>query len=74
MFGWIKSEWHKNEKTFDMDVEIPPNTTAEIFLPASSSSEIKMNGMKLSKVNFQDGKTIIRTGSGKYHFNVITTK
>ena len=74
VYGWIKSEWHKNEKSFDLDVEIPPNTTAEIYLPSSSSSEIKMNGRKLGKVFFQNNKAVIKTGSGKYHFNVISIK
>lgn len=32
-YGLIKSEWEKHDNTFDLQINIPPNTTATIHLP-----------------------------------------
>jgi alpha-L-rhamnosidase len=57
-----------------MDVEIPSNTTAAIFIPASAAASISENGKPLSDekeivVKGKSGNYIeLQTGSGTYHF------
>jgi len=69
VYGNIVSDWKKNGKQFELNVEIPVNTTATIYLPASKNSIIKESG-KIVKAGYVDGKAVIKIGSGKYNFKV----
>lgn len=42
-YGIIKSEWHKSDSTFDLQVQIPPNTTATIHLPDAGNGKVMGN-------------------------------
>jgi alpha-L-rhamnosidase len=76
-YGTASSGWSVNGNDLTLDVEIPANTTADIYLPASSEGTITESGIALSaqkdvKVATTDDQYImVKTGSGKYHF-VIT--
>ncbi|MBS1654346.1 MAG: alpha-L-rhamnosidase, partial [Bacteroidetes bacterium] len=72
VYGLISSEWHKKENNFELDITIPANTSATVYLPFNSGSTVLMNGVKLKVVNLQNGKAVINTGSGAYHFEVIS--
>ncbi|MFC5283559.1 family 78 glycoside hydrolase catalytic domain [Pedobacter alpinus] len=63
-YGFIKSSWSKFENDFTMDVEIPVNCDAAVFLPEGKA---KMDGQAIN-----NNKNGIRIGSGVYHFSVIT--
>jgi alpha-L-rhamnosidase len=39
-YGLIRSEWNKKEGVFELEVEIPANTTAKIILPGSDVIEV----------------------------------
>jgi alpha-L-rhamnosidase len=65
-YGLIASEWHRDGKKFDWQIEIPANTTATVYVPASSPKTIKASGLKISR--FKGGHAIFELGSGKYHF------
>ena len=67
VYGKVVSEWKKNGKQFELNVSIPANTTATIYLPANKKSVIKQDG-KLIKPLFADGKAMVKTGSGEYNF------
>jgi len=70
-YGLISSDWKKQGSSFDLIIEIPPNTTATVYLPeARMSSTVTENG-KSQSLRFQDGKGSLQVGSGKYHFKVI---
>jgi alpha-L-rhamnosidase len=62
-----------------MDVEIPANTTATVYLPAADTGAITESNAPLSLVKdikvtgTEDGYVVIRVGSGKYQF-IIATK
>ena len=57
-----------------MDIEIPVNTSASIFVPAAAASNILENGKPLPGVSdikvlgTEGGYIILSAGSGKYHF------
>jgi alpha-L-rhamnosidase len=74
-YGWIRSEWHKSDREFDWHVEIPPNTTATLYLPAASVKGVrdssaatlkKVSGVKV--VGVRDGRVIVNVESGPYSF------
>ena len=69
VFGDIVSDWKRSEKEFELCVEIPVNTTATIYLPATNNSVVKQDGKTL-KATYINGKAIVRIGSGKYIFKV----
>jgi alpha-L-rhamnosidase len=72
--GDIKSNWKKEENNFKLEVTIPVNTTAEIWLPAGESKTVLENGKSIKEV--QDVKLlrnekkymVISVGSGTYNF------
>jgi len=73
-YGEIVSDWSvrtpsekKNGDTFELDVEIPVNTTATIYIPVTSNQPVTMNGVLIT-AKYIDGKAVIKIGSGKYHF------
>jgi hypothetical protein len=43
--GRIVSRWSKAAGTFSLEIEIPPNTSARVFLPATSVGDVVVNGM-----------------------------
>jgi len=68
-YGLIKSGWKKENGTLQLNVTIPANTTATVYLPANESSIIQQNN-KTIKANIINAKAVITIGSGKYLFNV----
>ena len=67
-YGKIVSAWKKNGDEFELDVEIPPNTRATIFIPNKSNKPIASTGMISAR--FENGVMMIRVGSGKHNFKI----
>jgi alpha-L-rhamnosidase len=74
MQGQVKVQWQKKGNTFTLDVQVPPNTTANVVLPPCKNNSIKESGNSLQKaagvvkVATIDGQQTITIGSGAYHF------
>jgi alpha-L-rhamnosidase len=43
-YGLIRSEWKRKGSAFHIEVEIPHNTTATLFLPTGDRNTVKVNG------------------------------
>jgi len=77
-YGTLSNSWKVEDDTILMDIEIPANTTATVYVPAANADDITESGNKLSSINdikisgTQDGYVILNFGSGIYHF--IATK
>ena len=65
-YGLIASEWHRDGNKFDWQIKLPANTTATVYVPATSLETVKAKGVKASR--FENGRAIFELGSGKYHF------
>ena len=65
-YGLISSDWHRDGKTFDWRIEIPANTTATVFVPATKPENVKIGGIK--PTGFENGRAIFKLGSGQYRF------
>jgi alpha-L-rhamnosidase len=78
-YGFIATSWKKIGATFDLTVNIPANTTATIYLPATASAPLTEGGQPLAQhpelqsLGFAEGWVRIKAGSGTYHFEVGPT-
>jgi alpha-L-rhamnosidase len=63
-YGLISSEWHRDGKKFDYQIEVPANTTATVYVPTTKGVTAK--DAKLLRI--ENGHAIFEVGSGKYHF------
>jgi alpha-L-rhamnosidase len=72
MYGTIKSDWKKVKNSLEMNIVIPENTVAEVFVPASDVNSVKENGKSVcgnQDVKFlriQDNCVVFQIGSGSY--------
>ena len=72
--GEISTEWRCDGERFKLNVTIPPNTTATVFIPSKSADTVEEGGKsldKLSGVKFlrqENGFTVTAVESGKYSF------
>ncbi|UOE51149.1 glycoside hydrolase family 78 protein [Mucilaginibacter sp. SMC90] len=73
-YGNILSSWKKDKGQFKLEVSIPANTTASIYLPVNSNAAITVDGQNIKArhdlkfVGYHDGKAEIKAGSGNYTF------
>ena len=72
--GKIVSEWKLEGEKFLLDVEIPANTTATVFIPATDATSITESGRPLTEItrarfaSSEDGRIAVQIPSGKYQF------
>ncbi len=75
-YGKVSNSWKVENQKIVMDVDIPANTKATIYLPAVNADNISESGKKLSelkdiKINeAKDGYVEVDVGSGAYHFTI----
>jgi alpha-L-rhamnosidase len=73
-YGEISSHWKISEGNFILDITIPVNTTASVFIPAANAESILENSKSLLeqkeiKLDGKEGNYIkLLIGSGTYHF------
>ena len=73
-YGKIVSSWKRAGDTLTLTVEIPPNTTAEVYVPATGESSVSENGAPVTRsadIKFngmQGGCAVFGIGSGCYVF------
>ena len=72
--GVIVSNWKRDGIRFKLDVTIPVNTTATIYLPSNDTAEVKEGGVEIYKVKdikfikMGNGFAVYSIGSGNYFF------
>ena len=75
VLGKVSTYWKKSGKTLTLDITIPVNATAEVFIPASLKN-IKERGMPVTgdgAVRFkgtEKKESVFSLGSGVYQFTV----
>ena len=74
MYGRIYSGWEQKDGKLTMNVEIPPNTTAMVYIPSAKDAEVTESGKSAEKaegVSFlraEEGHNVYEVGSGIYNF------
>jgi len=72
--GRIVSNWKRESGKLTMDVTIPINTTATVYVPAKDETSVTESGLPAAKadgVNFlrmENGAAILEVGAGTYRF------
>ncbi|MDR1880809.1 MAG: family 78 glycoside hydrolase catalytic domain [Tannerellaceae bacterium] len=75
-YGYILSDWKEDEKAFTLRLEVPANSTATVYLPASAIAQVTESGLPLSEADgilhthAEKGRLVVKTGSGRYLFRV----
>ena len=76
-YGRVSSGWKLENGKLFIDTEVPPNTTATVFIPTLKEETITESGVTLSSskdIEFagtKDGCVLLKIGSGKYHFEIM---
>lgn len=74
-YGKLSAHWKILEGKFMLDIEIPPNTTAMVYMPASSAASIRESNhpldaeRELSVLEKDENYIPIQLGSGHYYFS-----
>ncbi len=75
-YGKLSSGWKLANGKVSMDVEIPANTTATVFIPAKNKEAILENGVAIANsadfkiIGSGNGYVEVTIGSGVYHFTI----
>jgi len=75
--GTISSSWQKQPGGLSLEVKIPANTTATVYLPVSPGAEIREGGKPVSRVKgirsmpSEEDEALFEVGSGSYTFNIF---
>ncbi|HRT23617.1 MAG TPA: family 78 glycoside hydrolase catalytic domain [Anaerohalosphaeraceae bacterium] len=73
--GRIVSDWALEGERLVLDVQVPPNTTAKVHLPAQRPEDIREGGRALDSntirlLGQENGRVILAVPSGRYRFTV----
>lgn len=80
LYGRIVSKWKRNGNTLTIEITIPANTTATIYLPAADSTSVLENGTPAESavgvkfLHMEDACAVFQVQSGHYSFVSIMTK
>ncbi|WP_214073130.1 glycoside hydrolase family 78 protein [Mucilaginibacter sp. dw_454] len=69
-YGAASSHWKIENGNFVLDVVIPANTTATVYVPTKGDNAVTEGGKTVAKAADQvAGYTAVNVGSGTYHFS-----
>ncbi|RLD80055.1 MAG: hypothetical protein DRJ10_07935, partial [Bacteroidetes bacterium] len=77
VYGKIVSDWKRNGNTFSLNVTIPANTTALVYIPTKDFKYVKEGNVNISELKYiqfikmEKGSAIFKIGSGNYVFESI---
>jgi alpha-L-rhamnosidase len=73
-YGKLSCAWKLDADKLTMDIEIPANTTATVYVPAIEAAGVLESGKAISAVKeitlagLEEGYVVLKVGSGKYRF------
>ena len=74
--GTISTEWKKSPGKFLLNIEVPFNTIAKVYIPAAIGDRMIESGVPIDQVKeletlgYSEGKRLVKVGSGNYRFEV----
>ncbi len=75
--GPVTSEWRRDGKTLEYNIEIPANTTAMLRIPVAAADKVTESGRPMGEAKTvrllkqAAGLAEYELGSGKYHFATV---
>ena len=76
IYGKIESHWAVRQGGFTLDVTIPPNTTAVVYVPAKAGASVTEGGKPAAQsvgvkyLRSENGAAVYDVASGRYSFSV----
>jgi len=73
--GQIVSDWKCDAHNFALNLTVPPNTTATVYLPASGFAAVTESGKPVAQsqgvtlLHAEDGLVVLQVESGSYEFS-----
>ncbi|GAB3927614.1 glycoside hydrolase family 78 protein [Larkinella terrae] len=80
MYGKVASGWKREGDQLLLTIEIPANTTAAVYVPATSADVVTESGAALASVKgvqvsgTEGAYVVLKVGSGKYRFSAPVGK
>lgn len=77
LYGEVISSWKKVNGELMLEVVVPVNTSAKVYVPADAVRKVKEGGVAVTSVRevevvgMEDGYVVLKIGSGKYRFSVV---
>lgn len=70
MYGTIRSSWREAGSQLLLDVTVPANTTATIWVPGGDRASVRvLSGRSAAQFDrMEDGFAVFEVGSGEYRF------
>ena len=74
LYGKIVSNWTKKNGKVTLHVEVPPNTTATVYVPAKAGTDVSENGLPIKKargvrfLRIENERAVLSVDSGHYSF------
>jgi alpha-L-rhamnosidase len=74
MYGALNSSWKRDKGVFTLDVTVPANTTATVWVPAKDAAAVTESGKKVAEVKgvkfvkSEGGNAVYEVESGGYTF------
>jgi hypothetical protein len=78
--GTIISCWKRDGNKFTLEIAIPPNADATVFVPAESAATVTESGTPISQnssitlLRTENSHVVYAVGSGHYQFGSVTPK
>ncbi|MEZ4720391.1 MAG: glycoside hydrolase family 78 protein [Flavobacteriales bacterium] len=72
--GPIKSSWRIDEGKYHLNISIPANTDATVYIPTSNANSVVESGRliidspDISVISEESGRIVLKVGSGDYSF------
>jgi len=77
--GRIVSSWRVDEASLTLDITVPANTTATVYVPTTDAAMVSEGGKPAERaegvefLRMEEGAAVYRVGSGRYRFVVRNT-
>ena len=74
MYGALNSSWKRDKGQFTLDITVPANTTATVWVPAKDAAAVTESGKKPAEVKgvkfvkSEAGSAVFEVESGAYSF------
>jgi len=78
--GRIETSWQINVDRLNLEITIPANTTATVFIPAAGNKDVTESGLPADQapgvkfIRMSDSAAVYGVGSGTYHFSCPSGK
>lgn len=68
VYGDIQSNWEFQNGNFKLEVSIPPNSNATIYIPGNKKENINTNGKNIAFLGIENNYVKYKVSSGEYSF------